>query len=196
VTRWQANPPAAFAAVLHHALPQRLHRYSSDTCLESRAKSAGFGTQTAGVERYGIREGNRCAAPILGTAVAAEAGRLWEALIGFDGERQDGAVPPLRRDDVTSSREPWNRRPGAFSMGIGSPGVISTWRAAGPHVRKLSRPVPKTPHLEAVREAKGERRSSSSIISRSPTWQGSRAALDGTGWLPERCARTRRMVSR
>jgi ParB family transcriptional regulator, chromosome partitioning protein len=183
------NPPAAFAAVLHSLCLSAFYRYSCDTCLEITAKSAGFGAQAPGLNDTASAKAIEARHESWGRQLPEKPADLWDALIGFDGERQMALFAHCASMTVNVVKEPWNRRPGAFEHGDRLARAVNLDMAAAgwtPTVENYLGRVPKTRILEAVREAKGD--ASVQLIDHLKKPEMAKEAerlLDRTGWLPE-----------
>ena len=178
----------AFLAALHALALKVLYRFSSSSCLEIEAKSAGFSVQgpgladTAPARAIEVRQGDwRHRLPDSPDA-------LWDALVALDGESRRALFAHCVGLAVNAVHEPWNRGPGRLAHADQLAGALGLDLAASwsPTAEAYLGRVTKARILLAVREAKGN--AAAQLIDHLKKPEMAKEAerlLAGTGWLPE-----------
>lgn len=183
------DPDTAFVAVLHALCLNAFYRYALDTCLEITAKSASFGIQAPGLNDSASAKSIDDRHARWAGQLPKEVGRLWDALIAFDGDSRSALFAHCASLSVNAVHEPWNRNPsrivhaGQLAQAVGLDMVAAGWT---PTVDNYLGRVTKARILEAVREAKGE--ASAQLIDHLKKPDMAKEAerlLAGSGWLPE-----------
>ncbi len=180
---------AAFLAVLHAFCLHLFYRSAADTCLEIEVKSAGFGTQSPGLNDTASARAIDVRHEAWVKQLPATSGELWNALVGFDTDTRAALFAHCAALTINALHEPWNRRPGALThadrlaQAVGHDMTAAGW---APTVESYLGRVPKARILEAVREAKGEHAAQLIDHLKKPEMaQEAERLLAGTGWLPE-----------
>jgi len=183
------DPRVALLAVLHALCLNAFYRHGSSTCLEITAKHSGFAAQAPGLADTASAKAIDARHEQWAKQLPEAPGELWDMLTAFDGDSQAALLAHCASLTVNVVREPWNRRPDAFTHGdqlaraVNLDMVAAGWTPTADNY--LGR-VPKARILEAVREAKGEQ--SAQLIDHLKKPEMAKEAerlLDGTGWLPE-----------
>jgi ParB family chromosome partitioning protein len=183
------DPDTAFAAVLHALCLSAFYRYSSGSCLEISAKSAGFGTQAPGLADSASAKAIEARHQHWASQLPKGEDGLWGALVAFDGDRQAALFAHCASLSVNAVHEPWNRNPRRLAHADTLARAVKLDMAAAgwsPTVDNYLGRVPKARILEAVREAKGE--ASAQLIDHLKKPDMAREAerlLAGAGWVPE-----------
>ena len=183
------DPDIAFQAVLHALCLNAFYRYASNTCLEITAKHSGFSAQAPGLAETASAKAIDARHAQWAKQLPEAPAALWDSLTAFDSDSQAALFAHCAALTVNVVKEPWNRRPDAFSHGDQLARTVNLDLAAAgwaPTVDNYLGRVPKARILEAVREAKGEQ--SAQLIDHLKKTEMAKEAerlLAGTGWLPE-----------
>lgn len=182
-------PDTAFLAVLHVLCLRAFYRHGAESCLEIEAKSASFASQAPGLADSASAKAIDARHQNWVRQLPQEAGDLWPALTGFDGDSQMALFAHCASLSVNALYEPWNRRPRALAhadclaRSVGLDMAAAGWTAT---VDTYLGRVTKARILEAVREAKGEAAAQMIDHLRKPDMaREAERLLDGSGWLPE-----------
>jgi ParB family transcriptional regulator, chromosome partitioning protein len=183
------DPDTAFAAVLHALCLSAFYRYSSGSCLEISAKSAGFSTQAPSLADSASAKAIEARYQHWASQLPKGEDGLWDALVAFDGDSQAALFAHCASLSVNAVHEPWNRNPRRLAHADTLARTVKLDMAAAgwsPRVDNYLGRVPKARILEAVREAKGE--ASAQLVDHLKKPDMAREAerlLAGTGWVPE-----------
>jgi len=183
------DPRVALLAVLHALCLNAFYRYGLTNCLEITAKHSGFSAQAPGLADTASAKAIDARHEQWTKRLPEAPTKLWDVLTAFDTDSQMLLLAHCVSLTVNVVKEPWNRRPDAFTHGdqlaraVNLDMVAAGWTPTADNY--LGR-VPKARILEAVREAKGDQ--SAQLIDHLKKTEMAKEAerlLDGTGWLPE-----------
>ena len=183
------QPGVAFLAALHALCLQVFYPYALDSCVELTIKSVGFSSQAPGLadSAAAIALGERHQA--WRDTLPKEAGDLWDALAGFDGDSRARLFAHCVAQGVNACVEPYNRRPRAIAHAERlAQAVDLDMVAAGwiPTVETYLGRVTKARILLAVEEARGSRAATGiDHLKKGEMADKAEALLAGSGWLPE-----------
>ena len=183
------QPGVAFLAALHALCLQVFYPYALDSCVELTIKSVGFSAQAP-------RLADSAAAKAIGErqqawreALPKEAGDLWDALAGFDGDSRARLFAHCIAQGVNACVEPYNRRPRAIAhaerlaQAVDLDMVAAGWT---PTVETYLGRVTKARILLAVEEARGSRAATGiDHLKKGEMAEQAQGLLAGSGWLPE-----------
>ena len=183
------QPEVAFLAALHALCLQVFYPYALDSCVELTIRSVGFSGQAPGLadSNAAIALGERH--QTWREELPKEAGDLWDALTGFDGDSPARLFAHCIAQGVNACVEPYNRRPRAMAHAERlAQAVDLDMVAAGwvPEVDSYLGRVKKARILLAVGEARGAQ-SATRIehLKKGEMADQAELLLAGSGWLPE-----------
>jgi ParB family chromosome partitioning protein len=183
------DPGTAFLAVLHGLCLKLFYRYGLDSCLEIEAKSAILGSQAPGLADTAVAARIDARHRSWAGQLPKEAGDLWDALAGFDGDSQQALFAHCVGLTLNAVHESWNRRPKAIAhAGQLAEALSLDMSAAGwsPTVDSYLGRVTKARILEAVREAKGDAQAERiAHLKKGEMAAEAERLLAGSSWLPE-----------
>jgi ParB family chromosome partitioning protein len=183
------DPSVAFTAVLHALCLGVFYRMTSYTCLEISAKSASFSVQAPGLADSASAQAIEARHRNWAAQLPKREDDLWDALVGFDADRQAALLAHCASLSVNAVYEPWNRtsrrigHADTLARAVNLDMAAAGWSAT---VENYLGRVPKARILEAVREAKGE--PSVQLIDHLKKTDMAREAerlLAATRWVPE-----------
>jgi ParB family chromosome partitioning protein len=159
------------------------------TCLEISAKSASFSAQASGLADSASAQAIEARHRNWAAQLPKHEDDLWDALVGFDADRQTALLAHCASLSVNAVYEPWNRgsqriaHADTLARAVNLDMATAGWSAT---VENYLGRVPKARILEAVREAKGE--PAVQLIDHLKKTDMAREAerlLVGTRWVPE-----------
>ena len=183
------DPGVAFTAVLHALCLGAFYRMTFGTCLEISAKSASFSAQAPGLADSASAQAIEARHRNWAAQLPKHEDDLWDALVGFDADRQAALLAHCASLSVNAVYEPWNRssrriaHADTLARAVNLDMAAAGWSAT---VENYLGRVPKARILEAVREAKGE--PAVQLIDHLKKPDMAREAerlLAGTRWVPE-----------
>ena len=183
------DPGMAFTAVLHALCLGAFYRMTFGTCLEISAKSASFSAQAPGLADSASAQAIEARHRNWAAQLPKHEDELWDALVGFDADRQAALLAHCASLSVNAVYEPWNRssrridHADTLARAVNLDMAAAGWSAT---VENYLGRVPKARILEAVREAKGE--PAVQLIDHLKKTDMAREAerlLAGTRWVPE-----------
>ena len=183
------DPGVAFTAVLHALCLGAFYRMTFGTCLEISAKSASFSVQAPGLADSASAQAIEARHRNWAAQLPKHEDELWDALVGFDADRQAALLAHCASLSVNAVYEPWNRtsrrigHADTLARAVNLDMAAAGWSAT---VENYLGRVPKARILEAVREAKGE--PAVQLIDHLKKTDMAREAerlLAGTRWVPE-----------
>ena len=103
------DPGVAFTAVLHALCLGAFYRMTFGTCLEISAKSASFSAQAPGLADSASAQAIEARHRNWAAQLPKHEDDLWNALVGFDADRQAALLAHCASLSVNAVYEPWNR---------------------------------------------------------------------------------------
>ena len=183
------QPAVAFLAALHALCLQVFYPYALDSCVELTIKSVGFSSQAPGLADSNAAIALRERHQAWRDTLPKEAGDLWDALAGFDGDSRARLFAHCIAQGVNACVEPYNRRPRAMAhaerlaQAVDLDMVAAGWT---PTVETYLGRVTKARILLAVEEARGSRAATGiDHLKKGEMAEQAEALLAGSGWLPE-----------
>ncbi|RVD74245.1 DNA-binding protein [Mesorhizobium sp. M4A.F.Ca.ET.029.04.2.1] len=183
------NPDIAFLAALHAFTLKIFYQYGSDSCLELDLKSVSFGAQAPGLNDSTCAQAIRVRHDDWANALPKEATDLWDALRGWDRDRQAALFAHAVSMSVNAVHEAWNRRPRALAhadrlaQAITLDMTAAGWR---PSVDNFFGRVTKARILQALTEAKGQEAADRiAHLKKGDMASEAEKLIGSSGWLPE-----------